>query len=299
MIINETKLIEIFIEVDDFCKSFKIWEEKRGIGTTVTMPVCGVKSKFHPSESMTIMILYHLSGYKCFEYFYSEEVLKSLKSYFPYAVCYERFVARIPETGKLMFLFSHYKSAQSERTGIYFVDSKRIEVCHVKREKQNCVFKNIATKGKSSMGWFYGLKVHIVINNIGQIVHFAFSQGNIADNNANILKYLFGQLTGKCVGDKGYLTKLFDSFLGDGLQLITKIKKNMKNVLMPMMDKLLLRKRGVIESVNDILISICDLEHSRHRSAENAFSSMFAALSAYAFLDRKPSIATKKLIANS
>lgn len=299
MIINETKLIEIFIEVDDFCKSFAIWEEKRGIGTTIKKPVRGVKSKFHPSESMAILILYHLSGYKCFEYFYSEEVLKSLKSYFPYAVCYERFVARIPETGKLMFLFSQYKAAQSERTGIYFVDSKRIEVCHVKREKQNCVFKNIATKGKSSMGWFYGIKVHIVINNIGQIVNFAFSQGNIADNNADVLKYLFSRLTGKCVGDKGYLTKLFDAFLSDGLQLITKIKKNMKNVLMPMIDKILLRKRGVIESVNDILISICDLEHSRHRSAENAFSSMFAALSAYAFLERKPSIATKNLLVNS
>ena len=290
MLINETKLITIFIEVDDFCNAFYAWSNKKTLAGNNFRHPPGVKPKMCASEIMSVLILYQLSGYKCFEYFYTEEIVKSLNSYFPHALSYERFVARIAEVGVLMYMFCQYKSAQSERTGIYFIDSKSIKVCHLRREKQNRVFKNIATKGKSSMGWFYGLKLHIVINNKGEIVTFACSQGHVADNNPLILNDLLGQLTGKCIGDKGYLTKLFDTFLAEGLQIITKIKKNMKNVLMTMADKLLLRKRGVIESVNDILMSVCDLEHTRHRKPENAFVAMFAALSAYAFLERKPSI---------
>ena len=299
MLINETKLIEIFIEIDDFCKSRQIWEQKSTFADQKARIPRGVKSKFHPSEQMTVLILYHQSGYKCFEYFYAQEVLKSLKSFFPHAVSYERFVARIPQAGMLMYWFVQFKAAQSDRTGIYFVDSKRIEACHIRREKQHRVFAGIAGKGKSSMGWFYGLKLHLVVNHLGQIVRFAFSPGHTADNNTLVLKQLFSRLQGKCVGDKGYKTALFETFLAQQLHLITKIKKNMKNALMPLADKLLLLKRGVIESIYDILTSVCDLEHARHRSADNAFVSMFAALAAYSFLDRKPSVKLKNLIANS
>lgn len=300
MLINETKVIKIFIEVDDFCKAFDEWSEKTSLSDCIKkVSRRGVKPKMCRSEIMTIMILYHLSGYKCFEYFYKQELTENLQSLFPHALTYERFVARIPEVSLLMYLFGQFKASQGDKTGVYFIDSKALKVCHIKREKQHCVFRKVAAKGKSSMGWFYGLKLHLVINNIGQILHFAFTPGNIADNNALVLKHLFDNLKGKCIGDKGYLTKLFETFLEGGLQIITKIKCNMKNVLISLIDKLLLRKRGVIESVFDILTSITDLEHSRHRSPENAFTSMFAAISAYAFLERKPSIDLKKLSPNS
>lgn len=95
-------------------------------------------------------------------------------------------------------------------------------------------------------------------------------------------------MTGKCIGVKGYMTQLFESFLEKGLQLITKIRVVGENVLMALADKILLRKRSIIESVNDILMTICDIEHTRHRSPDNAFVSIMAAIAAYAFLDRKP-----------
>jgi hypothetical protein len=297
MLINETKLVEIFIELDDFCQKYSSWQQHREFPCPVVAALKpGVKAALSDSEILTILILYHLSGYKCFEYFYTDGIQNNLRREFPKAVSYTRFVALIPQVAPLMLLFTQYKCAQSARTGTYFVDSKTIDVCHIKREHQHRVFKDIATKGKSSMGWFFGLKLHLVINDIGEIVQFAFSSAKIADNNALILNNLFANLTGKCVGDKGYLTKLFDSFLDKGLQIITKIRRNMKNVLMPLADKIILRKRGIIESVNDILMTVCDVEHSRHRSPDNAFVSMMAALSAYAFLERKPSLKFKNWI---
>lgn len=293
MLINETKLVEIFIEVDDFCNAFHAWCKANRPELAVSKKR-GVAACLSQSEILTILQLYHLSGYKCFEYFYTEGVLKTLKTEFPKAVSYTRFVALIGSVESLMFLFTQYKCAQSLKTGTYFVDSKKLPVCFIKREKQHKVFATIAQKGKSSTGWFFGLKVHLVINDLGEIVQFAFSPANTADNNTLILNHLFNNLIGKCVGDKGYLTKLFETFLEKGLQILTRIRSNMKNVLIPMVDKILIRKRGIIESVNDILMTICDIEHTRHRSPQNAFVSMMAAISAYAYLERKPALKVKK-----
>lgn len=300
MLINETKVIKIFIDVDDFCKAHNSWTQKNGLpDSEISLSRPGPKRHMHTSEIMTIQILYHLSGFKCFEYFYNDAILGTLRTFFPKALSYGRFIALIPETGTLMFMFDQWLAANNQRNGIYVVDSKKLEVCHLRRGGQNKVFKGIANKGKSSMGWFFGLKLHLVINEHGQMVNFLLTSARIADNNKDVLNHLFDDLKGKCIGDKGYLTKLFESFLEKGLQIITKIRKNMKNVPIKLSDKLLLRKRGVIESVNDILISICDIEHSRHRSAQNAFISIFAGLAAYDYLDRKPSIKLNEVLMNS
>ena len=152
------------------------------------------------------------------------------------------------------------------------------------------MFKAFARKGKSSMGWFYGYKLHMVINNLGQIIALQVSAGNVADNNADILKSLLDQLQGYVVGDKGYLSKLFSFFFENGLHLLSKPRKNMKKrPIIPQHNKFL-DKRAVIESVFDILTSICDIEHSRHRSPTNAAAHFLAGLIAYQDLDKKPQV---------
>lgn len=154
------------------------------------------------------------------------------------------------------------------QTGIYFVDSTTIDVCHVKRASSNRVFKNIAKKSKSSMGWFFGFKLHIVINDQGEIMAFKITS-SITDDRVPVDQMTQG-LTGKIFGDRGYISQeLFDKLYQRGLKLVTRIKKNMKNKLMPLIDKLLLRKRAIIESVNDQLKNISQIEHSRHRSINN------------------------------
>jgi len=148
-----------------------------------------------------------------------------------------------------------------------------------------------AARGKSSTGWFYGFKLHLVINDRGEICSFCLTPGNIDDRNLDVIDRLCRELSGKLFGDRGYISQaLFDHLYKQGVQLITKLRKNMKNKLMNMRDKLLLRKRAVIESVNDFLKNICQVEHTRHRSVHNFLVNLLAAISAYSFLPHKPSV---------
>lgn len=176
-------------------------------------------------------------------------------------------------------------------TGISYIDSTPLRSCHIKREKQHKVFKGIAQKGQCSLGWFYGFKLHIIINDRGEILDFIITPGNVDDrkplNDMDLHKRIFGKL----YGDKGYISKdLFEKLFVDGVHLITKIKKNIKNSLMLLQDKIALRKRTLIETVNDELKNICQIEHTRHRSFENFTTNLLSGLIAYSFFDKKPSI---------
>ena len=285
---TEKKLIEVFCEVDDLLQSYKKFRIQIGD------PIKELRTSLNCSEVVTILIMYHFSGYKCFEYYYKEKVLKDCISYFPDAVSYEGFLGYMKLCQEAIVLCLWYKIAQSKRTGYYIIDSKKLEVCHLKRERSNKVFAGKARKGKGSMGWFYGFKIHLVINNLGEIVDYEFTTGNVADNNQNLLKNLLKGLQGILIGDKGYKTKLFQFFYEKGLHVLTKPKKNMKPLPVQNHYNILLNKRAVIESVFDILSSICDIEHSRHRNSNNAFVHMHAALVAYQFLDKKPRIFVPK-----
>lgn len=218
-----------------------------------------------------------------------------LSDYFPNLISYDRFLARMPRLLPGLFMLLKWLCGQSERTGFYIVDSKSLAVCDNHRIHNNKVFAGIAARGKSSMGWFYGLKAHLVINQYGQLVNFCITPGNVADNNGGLLTELLSGLKGQCFGDRGYLSKLFAEFYQQGLHIVTagrprKIRRKMKNVLMPLADKLNLRKRGLIESVNDLLTSVFDVEHTRHRSPINAQINILAGLIAYCFYDQKPTI---------
>jgi hypothetical protein len=174
-------------------------------------------------------------------------------------------------------------------TGISFVDSTPIKVCHNKRIKRNKVFAGLAARGKTTMGWFYGFKLHLVVNEHGEILSFQLTPGNVDDRKP--LPFLFKDLFGKIFADKGYISKaLFTKFLQENIQLITGIRKNMKNSLMELENKILLRKRSIIETINDQLKNISQIEHSRHRSFANFLINLLAGLIAYARQPKKPAL---------
>jgi transposase len=189
----------------------------------------------------------------------------------------------------LIALCAYVQSKKGATTGISFIDSTSIKVCHNIRIKRNKVFAGLAKRGKSSMGWFFGFKLHLVVNDQGEILSFFITAGNVSDRDP--VKHLTKNLMGKLFGDKGYLSKkLFEDLFQRGLQLITNIRKNMKNKFVPLMDKMLLRKRFIIETINDQLKNISQIEHSRHRSVTNFMVNLLAGLAAYIHQPKKPSI---------
>jgi hypothetical protein len=213
---------------------------------------------------------------------------------FPSLVSYNRFV-ELQKTAALPLLMFVMSNCIGDCTGISFIDSTKLAVCKNQRIHQHRQFKDIAQRGYTSTGWFFGFKLHLVISDKGEIISFKLSRGNVADNNENLLISLCKDLFGKLYGDKGYLVKqsVFEKLFFDGVQLITKIKRNMKNKLMSVYDKIMLRKRSVIECVMDSLKNICQVEHSRHRSIHGFIINVFAAIGAYHFLPKKPSIASQ------
>lgn len=278
-------LVELYCIVDDFWKEFKPEFEKNQLelGTKKRLKPC----RLTESEIMTILIYFHQMQFRNFKTYYTQYVQTHLRSEFPDLVSYNRFVELMPSVLLPLCFFVH--SQEKTETGIYFVDATPIEVCHIKRASSNRVFKNIARKGKSSMGWFFGFKLHIVINDTGELMAFKLTPATCDDRIP--VNQLTQGLQGKLVGDKGYISqKLFDELYQRGLQLITRIKKNMKNKLMLLVDKLLLRKRALVESVNDQLKNISQVEHSRHRSSLNFMVNLISGLAAYVLQPKKPSL---------
>ena len=286
--LSEHMLAQIFVETDDLYKAFQAWSNHNLIGYLLLPQKRS--PNLSPAEVATIIVAYHLSGYKCFEYYYRECLLKTYSSCFPQAPSYKRFVSLTIRALPLLLLLLLCKCSQSLRTGHYFIDSKKLEVCHIRREHSNKVFSLLARKGKSSVGWFFGLKLHLVINHMGQVVTFAFTPANVADNNHGVLHFLLGGLKGRCAGDKGYQSTLFGEFCEQGLQLLVRPRKGMRPLPALVADMDLLRQRPLIESVNDIVATVCDVEHSRHRNPYHGLASMIAAVVAYQYLPVKPHV---------
>ena len=215
---------------------------------------------------------------------------------FPKTVSYNRFVELEHDVAIPLAIFIK-KVLLGKCTGISFVDSTPLRVCRNQRIHIHKTFKGIAQRGKCSMGWFFGFKLHLICNEKGELLNFMITPGDVDDRKPLDYKAFVEVLYGKLVGDKGYIGKdLFQRLFVDGIQLITKLKNNMKGALMSVSDKLLLRKRAIIETVNDELKNIAQVEHSRHRSVENFVVNTLAALAAYCFFPKKPSIAVERSI---
>lgn len=280
-------LEELFCCVDDFCQAFEPQWERQLLGN-------GLRRRRRPrslclSEIMTILIGFHQSYYRNFKAYYQEVVQCHLQSDFPGLVSYGRFVEWMPSA--LLPLCAFVRSCFGSCSGISFIDSTSLKVCHNRRIKQHKVFENIAARGKTSVDWFFGFKLHLVVNDKGELLNFVLTPGN-TDDRTPVVK-LLQQIFGKVFADKGYVSqKLAKQLLNSvGVQLFTKLKRHMKNRLLSLADRLLLRKRAILESIIDQLKNISQIEHSRHRSPVNCLVNIVCGLIAYCHQPKKPSIA--------
>jgi len=281
-----TSLEELFCSVDDFCKKYEGAYEQKLLGS-------GVRHRQRSkqlclSEIMTIIISFHQSHYRNFKAYYFKQVSKYWQPYFPTLVSYQRFVEWMPST--LLPLCGYLHSCFGKCTGISFLDSTSLKVCHNRRIAQHQVFEDMAARGKTSVDWFFGFKLHLVVNDCGELLNITVTSGNTDDRKP--VPQLLQNLVGKVFADKGYISaplakSLLESF---GVQLITKFKSNMKNRLMSLSDRLLLRKRAIVETVIDQLKNISQIEHSRHRSPINFMVNVLAGLIAYCHQPKKPSL---------
>nr|WP_232731467.1 IS982 family transposase [Tenacibaculum sp. SZ-18] len=244
------------------------------------------------------MIIFNLKSYRNLKFFCHDYAGRHMSNFFPGIVSYNRFVELQKQVVQILSIFLKIRCLV-KYSGISFIDSTALKVCHYKREKQHKVFKGIAEKSYGTLGWFYGFKLHLVCNDRGQIIDFMITKAIVDDRVPLKTKSFHDKIFGKIYGDKEYLGKdLFDKLFVDGIHLKTKLRENMKKKALEFMDKVYLRKRAIIESVNDVLKNTCQIEHSRHRSFDNFIGNLIAGLTAYAFLDAKPSIKIQNLLPN-
>lgn len=286
-------VVEIFCDIDDFCKSW--FQETSSYLLPDPNRKRERKCRLAASEIMAIAILFHLSHYRTFKDYYRHCVETHLKSYFPELVSYNRFVEIMASV--ITPLSAYLLSRLGGKTGLYYVDSTMLKVCHNRRIHRHKTFRGIAERGKTSVGWFYGFKLHIVINHKGELVSFCITRGNIDDRKP--LEQLFNNLDGLAAGDKGYLSKKKEeTLLQQGLKLITRVRRNMKEKAMSTFEKYFLSQRGIVETVIDQLKSICQIEHTRHRKPDNFLINLLAGLMAYMIKPRKPSLNIHPLAEN-
>lgn len=265
----------LFVCLDDFAKTFEAWESKRLIPTTRKRQR---KGKLSLGEMLFIMVLFHLSPFKDFKHFWVHGIEQKYRDHFGDLPSYGRFVALMPRLFAPLAVLMH--SLSGEETGIYVADSTKLAVCANPRISRNRTFKGLAARGHSTMGWFFGFKLHVLMNHRGELMAVKITPGN-TDDRAPLPDMVAG-LEGKLLADKGYISKkLFAELWDQGLHLITGIRRNMKNYLMPIGDKALLRKRFIVETLFDKLKSDMGLEHTRHRSPTNAFVHILSCLAAY------------------
>ena len=282
-------LLELFCDVDDFMLSFAPQWRASQLATGKQRECAG---QLCPSEVMTILIHFHRSHYRTFKAYYTEYVQVHLTSEFPHLVSYARFVALIPQM--MIPMLAYLQSRYGACTGISFIDSTSLEVSDPKRISGHRVFATDARRGKTSMGWFFGFKLHLAVNDRGDLLACCLTPGNIDDRTP--VPQLVKQLRGKLFGDRGYISAPLTQLLFEqGLHLITRLRKNMKNHLMHLSDKLLVRKRAIIETIIDQLKNISQIEHSRHRSVNNFLVNLLCGLIAYARQPKKPSLGREVL----
>ncbi len=285
----------LFCDVDDFCLDFEPqWQKKLlnhgKIKRVRARSLC-------LSETMTILIAFHQSHYRNFKHFYLDQVKEYWHSAFPGLPSYQRFVEWMPST--VVPLCVYLKKCFGKCTGIGFVDSTSLKVCHNRRIKRHKVFDGIAERGKTSVDWFFGFKLHLVVNERGEILNVILTPGNVDDRKPipDLLKGLFG----KFLADRGYVSqKLANQLLKEyGIQFFAKPRRNMKNKLMHLHDKLVSRQRSIIETINDQLKNISQIEHSRHRSPINFCVNVLCGLIAYCHQPKKPGLRLDWLLPQS
>lgn len=265
----------LYLLVDNFCKIYQEWEKQKLLPSNKLRQRVGNLSL---AELLTIVLFFYLSPCQDFKNYYLYHLPYKHKNSFK-LVSYSRIIQLWPSLMLPLTLLLH--CLRGEQTGVYFIDSTKLQICHNKRTNSNRVFGKMASIGKSSYGWFMGFKLHLIINRKGEVMAIKITKGNSSD--LSQAAGLARDLVGKLFGDKGYISKdLFAKLYKKGLRLFTGIRKDMKNHLLDIGDKDLLRKRSLIESVFNVLKNGMNLEHTRHRSPLNFLIHIVACVTSYA-----------------
>ena len=260
---TDYKVTELFCIIDEFCKHFDAENAGNLLEDNSGTKRGRRQASLSDSAIMTILLYFHFGTFRNFKHYYLFFIKGTMKSYFPKAVSYNRFV-ELESRVFFQLMFFLNLGAFGRCTGITFVDSTMIPVCHNLRRYANKVFKGIATDGKGTMGWCHGFKLHLACNDRGEIIAFVLTGANVSDKDPNVFKVLAKRLYGKLFADKGYISqKLF-------------------------YDRMMLRKRYIIETINDMLKNTAQIVHLRHRSVNNFVMNLISALGAYCFFDNKP-----------
>ena len=288
--ITKDKITEIFCIIDEFDKNLDDELKKNQRLTNQNgngKRYRNRKGRLSEREVMTILICYHFGTYRNFKEYYQNCIRGCFHKEFPQAVSYNRFVELMPRVFCKMMLFMKLY-AFGKCTGITFVDSTMIPVCHNVRRYFNKVFSGLAKNGKGTMGWCHGFKLHLLCNDSGEVITFCLTGANVDDRDSRVWNVFTKVLYGKVFADRGYIKQeLFESLFSQGIQLVHGLKAKMKNKLMPMWDKIMLRKRYIIECINELLKNKANLVHSRHRLIHNFIMNLCSALTAYCFFDKK------------
>ena len=281
-------IVSLFCEIHDFFLHYDQWKATQCLPETVCVETRGRPRNLHPSEVMTILIAFHHSNYRTFKHFYLTHVCVYWRTEFPHLVSYSRFVQLKKEVLELLSVYLSVNFAPC--SGISFVDSTRVPVCVNQRISSHKVFAGHAERSKTSMGWFYGFKLHLIINDTGELLGVALTPGN-TDDRMPLWMMSEGHLHGSLYGDSGYISKdLRDKLHKQGVNLVYKVRKNMDPLDLSVSDEVLLQKRTLVESVIRELKTQTQLEHTRHRSFENFQVNVFSALIAYQLLENKPTL---------
>ena len=277
------RLTEVFCEVDDFCKAFEAQWQTYLLGSGAAPR--GPKPGLAVSEIITLLLVLHSSRFKYLKNFYQQVAIPMLRQSFPGMPCYEQFVMVQQRAFVPLLFFLH--SRMGKKTGIYYIDSTALPLCDNHRIYRHKTFAGLAARGKTSMGWFFGFKLHLVFNHLNQIVAFKLTPGHVHDTQP--VSQLTKNLRGKLFGDKGYIGKpLAQELLRRGLTLFTRVRKNMKALPLAMTDKLLLNARNMAETIIGNIKQFSALNLPKHRLPLNAFLHLLAAITAYQINPLKP-----------
>jgi hypothetical protein len=279
------KLVELFCDVDDFCNVFiPQWQKQLLEDGTQKRQRSG---RMTTSEMMTIVVSFHVLHDRDFKNYSLIYVTHVYKDDFPNLLSYTRFLEMIPRVAVPMC--AYFTSLKGKPTGFEFIDPTSIKVCHNIRIPRHKTFGGVAQRGKGTMSWFYGFKLHLVVNHHGEIVAAKVTTGNVHDTQP--VAELAEGLTDKLYGDKGYLSQALAADLFEkGVTLVTTVRKNMKAKAISLWDRAMLSRRYIIETINDPLKNILYIKHSRHRSMNRFMLNLIAGLVAYCLEKDKPSL---------
>lgn len=277
----DIQLTSLFCLIDDFCTDISNHVEQHMLASGQIKRLR--QSQIRASEVITLLLWFHLTGSRNFKIFYLSWAKPFLSPYFPNLPSYNRFIEL--KAKYIMYFVALIESLKTPSAGIAFVDSTKLAVCHNKRIHQHRVFIDSASRGKTSVDWFYGFKMHLICDHVGRLISYCITTGSVDDRKALPDLIEHSKLKGKLFGDRGYIGKNWKARLAEvGVQLITRVKRNMKPQSLDPFDSAVLRKRGIIEAPFNLMKSKFDLEHTRHRSKMGLLTTIFSALTLYALV---------------